>query len=199
MKRLVLSLIIAAVLVPTTALAAEDAQEPGSAAAAVESAGCMEQPVAQLAQEPITGDASVCADEQGVRADMRVEHLTPGTVYTVWFAYLDRRSNCATTPCTGADFRGENPVGVFGRMDGAIADQNGVAWFQGTMHGLRLSNGSEVWLLIFGHGPANTDDHRALARQILTPQDPALGAPAAGAMADGAKGAPSARAVFDIG
>lgn len=199
MKRLFLSLIIAAIFVPAGTVGAYDTQGADFAASAEGPTDCMEQPVAQLAQESITGNASVCADQQGVQADMRVEHLTPGNVYTVWFAYLDRRANCAATPCTGADFRGEDPVGVFGRMDGGIADQTGIAWFKGDMRGLRLSDGSEVWLLIFGHGPANTDDHRALARQILTPQDPALGAPAAGLTLDGAKGSGVARAVFDIG
>ena len=84
-------------------------------------------------------------------------------------------------------------------MDSVIADTTGTARLNGSWLGMRLSQGSEVWLLIFDHGAASTDNNLVLARQLLSPQDPDLCAPAAGAAADGMKGPGTAIAVFDIG
>lgn len=199
MKRLILSLIIASIFVPAAASAAPVVQPTADTIAALDGASCMTGSVKQMAQEPITGDAFLCADPDGVRAQIHVTNLTPGTVYTLWFAYLDKRADCAAAACGGPDFLGDNPVGVFGHMDSAIANATGNATFGGALPGMQLSNGSEAWLLIFNHGPASTDDHRILARQLLTPQDPTFGAPAAGTKADGTKGSGTAIAVFDIG
>ena len=169
---------------------------PVGAAQAADS--CVDAPVAQLASSGISGTARLCSSDSGTHADMSAEKLTTGDAYTMWFVYFDDRAACATQPCTGADALGEDPVAVFGRMDGVVADDSGAAKFSGDFRDLRLSQGSEVWLLMFGHGPANTEDNRARARQLLTPQSPKLGAPAGGAVADGEIGTGVARAVFDL-
>jgi DNA-binding CsgD family transcriptional regulator len=79
-----------------------------------------------------------------------------------------------------------------------VAGGDGAGTFAGTFRDLRLSHGAEVHLPIFGHGAASTEDNRALARQLLTPQEPGLGAPMGGAAADGTQGAAVAVAVFTI-
>jgi hypothetical protein len=167
--------------------------------AAENAAMCMAAPIDLLAKEPLTGDAFLCADADGVSARIRVAHLTPGNVYTAWFTYVDRRASCASAPCDDPDFMGDNPPGVVARMDGMIADETGKAKFMGEYPGFRLSNGSEVQLVVFTHGKAATDDGLALARQLLTPQEPGLGPPMGGAKADGAKGSGVAFFNFDIG
>ena len=169
---------------------------PLSAAQTAE--GCLDTPVAQLASSGIGGTARLCTSGAGTHADMAAESLTSGSAYTMWFVYFDNPTSCATQPCTGADALGDDPVAVFSRMDGVVADGSGAARFSGDFRDLRLSQGSEVWLLMFGHGPANTEDNRARARQLLTPQSPKLGAPAAGAVADGEIGSGVARAVFSL-
>jgi hypothetical protein len=63
---------------------------------------------------------------------------------------------------------------------------------------LRPSKGAQIWLLVFGHGPADTADRSHLARQLLTPEDPAVGAPHLGNVVDGERGRPAAVAVFTI-
>jgi hypothetical protein len=154
----------------------------------------------------ITGDASLCVDEGAVGASMHVEGLTPGNAYTVWFVVFDNPANCGNyaggTPgvCTSADatLPSANPEAVFGRMDGLIAEDSGRARLAGRYRNLRLSHGAIVWLLMFGHGPAVTTDNRERARQLLTPQKPALGPPGLGATGDTMQGAGVALAVFNV-
>jgi hypothetical protein len=76
-------------------------------------------------------------------------------------------------------------VGVVGRLDSAVASENGNLDFSGRVRGLHLSSGSQVAIVIAEHGPANASDNRALARQLLTPEDPFLGAPQLGNCVDG--------------
>jgi hypothetical protein len=159
---------------------------------------CLDAQVGPLTAAPIGGTARLCAGGAGVRADLSAEQLTGGEAYTIWFVYFDNPAACAAQPCAGADALGDDPVAVFSRMDGVVADGAGAARFAGTVRDLRLSKGSVVWLLMFGHGPANAEDNRARARQLLTPQSPMLGAPAAGAAADGEIGKGVARAVFAL-
>lgn len=154
----------------------------------------------------ITGNANLCVAEGAVTASMLVEGLIPGNAYTVWFVVFDNPANCGTyaggTPgvCTGADatMPSANPEAAFGRMDGLIAEDGRTARLAGHYRNLRLSHGAIVWLLMFGHGAASTTDNRELARQLLTPQKPALGAPGLGASGDAIQGGPVALAVFNI-
>ena len=151
----------------------------------------------------LSGRGKVCATPRGLFSHMRVHGLTPGHAYTVWWVYIDDPSSCAgitLTPensevpfpeplnyagsCGLADFftpdtSGErlNPLAVFGRMDSAVASNKSRTRFSGDLRGLVSSPGSQVWLFIFGHGPADTTDGRQLARQLLTPEDPGAGAP----------------------
>jgi hypothetical protein len=172
--------------------------DPSQALPARATLGCSDAPVAPMANSGIAGSARLCIDDASVRAEMQATNLAADNAYTIWFVYFDRRAACQTTPCTGADALGDDPTGVFGRMDAAVADATGTLGFTGNLRDLRLSSGSEVWLLMFGHGVANPEDNRARARQLLTPQSPRLGAPAAGAAADGEVGSGVARAVFDL-
>lgn len=78
-----------------------------------------------------------------------------------------------------------DPLAVFGRMDSVVAEDN--RWtrrygthFSGELRGLSPSPGSQVWMFVFGHGPADYSDKRQLARQMLTPEDPLSGVPHVG-------------------
>ena len=121
-----------------------------------------------LGDTSIRGNAFLCIDPHGVRAELRVRALTPRNAYTIWFIYIDDPSQCATPgqcgpedsappgQCEGPlDLRGFNPLGVVGRLDSAVAPRNGKLTFAGRVRGLRLSSGSQVLLFIGGHGRAN--------------------------------------------
>jgi hypothetical protein len=149
----------------------------------------------------IEGKATLCINAKGVSGKMKTKHLNPGDAYTIWFIYFDQPSLCVGGGpgiCGDADFGGDNPLGVFGRFDSAVAPDNGKVDFAGSVRGLQLSSGSQVWLIMFGHGAADTNDGRQLARQLLTPEDPAAGAPHLGNIVDGPRFTPAAIAIFDI-
>jgi hypothetical protein len=131
---------------------------------------------------------------------LHARELTPGDAYTIWFVYFDDPSKCATPGQCGAleDAGNVNPVGVLGRLDSAVAPHNGKETFSGHVGGLHLSSGSQVFFFMARHGPANASDNRALARQLLTPEDPTIGAPQLGNFLDGFRQVPAAIAIFNI-
>ena len=153
----------------------------------------------------IQGAAQICI-QRNTTVTMMTQGLVAASAYTIWFVYFDNPSLCGSyaggTPgvCTGTDlvYPANNPVGVFGRMDGTIAEASGSARLTGRFRRLQLSHGSIIWLAMFGHGPASTADNRFLARQLLTPQKPVLGAPGLGAPDDGAVGKGVALATFNV-
>lgn len=146
----------------------------------------------------ITGNATLCADDHGVRAEMELENLTPGVAYTVWFVYFDDPSQCRKPQeCGPPDVSmGDDPVGVLGRIYGFVADESGKREFAADLPDFRISSESHIHLSLFGHGMANDSDGRFRARQLLTPQAPGLGAPGLGAPADGRVGQLKAAAII---
>jgi hypothetical protein len=173
------------------------AQALGTAVAAHGDHACAAQEVASL-DEPISGRAALCVTSRGLRAQMHTRDLVPGDAYTVWWVYFDDPSACATPgQCGPPDFGGADPLAVFGRMDSAIPGERGRVRFHGQLRGMQPSGGSQVWLLIFGHGAADLEDGRQLARQLLTPEDAAAGAPHLG-IVGGPQGHPAAVAVFQL-
>ena len=159
-----------------------------------------------IAGNELSGQGTLCTTPFGLWSTMRVHGLTEGNAYTVWWIYIDDPDSCANfplpsgpppegvipfpepegyaTPCGLVDFftpdpSGEfiNPLIVFGRMDSVIARGGRIDRFAGDLRSFKPSPGSQVWMFIFGHGPADTSDKRQLARQLLTPEDPLSGVP----------------------
>jgi len=154
----------------------------------------------------ITGSAELCIDDNHATVSEWTANLVSDHAYTTWFAYIDDPALCGNYPggtpgvCADADavMPADNPNVVFGRMDGAIAGESGRLHFTGNFRDLRFSHGSTVWIILFEHPLASTTDNRYLARQLLTPQLPPLGAPGLGAPIDGFVGHGVALAVFNI-
>ena len=148
----------------------------------------------------VTGTATLCIYHKSVYSVVTAANLISGDAYTTWFVYFDNPANCLTpSHCTPDDTKlpADNPEGVLARQGSGIASRRAGLSFAGHVRGLALSHGSVVTIPIFAHGPAATDG-RALARQVLTPQDPAFGSPGLGTTSDGVKGTPVAVAGFAI-
>jgi hypothetical protein len=158
----------------------------GSAPKLVAASECktkQSQPVVALNGSSISGAGVLVVNNVGAHVLMQADKLTPGVAYTVWFAYFDDASRCANPhQCAPVDLTmpPNDPPGVFGRMDSAVAGPNGELTFQATMRDFEISAGSAVHLVLFAHGPADTNDKQERARQLLTPENPALGAPGLG-------------------
>ncbi|MEO1037116.1 MAG: hypothetical protein AAFX44_16285 [Pseudomonadota bacterium] len=157
----------------------------------------------QIAGTELSGRGSICSTPYGVWSSLAVRGLTPGNAYTVWWVYVDQPQHCAATPltpenssvpfpepvgyagpCGIADFFTPdesgvflNPLAVFGRMDSVVAHSSRRTFFRDDVRDFVPAPGSQLWLFVFGHGPADTTDKRQLARQLLTPEDPGSGAP----------------------
>jgi hypothetical protein len=180
----------------------------------------------EIAGNDLSGRGTVCATPLGLWSTMKVRGLTAGNAYTVWWVYIDDRDSCANFPltpanspvpfdepvgyagpCGLADFFTEdtdnmgntflNPLAVFGRMDAVVAGSKHHTRFAGDMRSFKPSPGSQIWMFIFGHGPAADSDNRHLARQLLTPEDPGTGAPHLG-IEGRAYGYPAGVVVIDI-
>ena len=169
----------------------------GVSAAAQNAPPCTRQAVTAQ-QQNIAGQGALCVAKGDTWARLLVEGLTPGDAYTVLWVYFDDPTLCQTSgACGGPDFGGDNPLGVFGRMDSAVAPDSGDMAFSGRINGFVPTAGSQIWFWLFGHGPADQADARHLARQLLTPEDPTAGAPHLG-IVGGPLGFPAAVVTFDI-
>ena len=158
------------------------------------------QPVLPRGSSSISGHGTLVVNNEGADVVIRAESLTPGIAYTAWFLYFDKTADCLVPQqCATADLvtPSSNPAGVLGRMDSAVSGENGRLTFRGTLRDFHVSAGSSVHIALYAHGPASTTDNLARARQLLTPEAPALGAPGLGVGSP--KGLLVAGAVFDIG
>jgi hypothetical protein len=145
---------------------------------ALAGAQCDNQPIFDFGLG-ISGSATMCVTPGGLKAQMRAQGLVPGDAYTVWWIYIDDPSQCVLVDDScdySFFFNNGDPLAAFGRMSSGIANEDGELHFGDKVNGMRASSGSEVWLLIMHHGPA-AENGRALARQLLTPEDPIFGAP----------------------
>lgn len=182
-------------------------------AAYAESDGCDHQPaVGSFLGPTVAGTGKLCVLPGGLKGQLKVSNLDPGVAYTVWWTYLDDPSLCSgdssgtggasltggVSGCELADFEGEKPLGIFGRMASGVVSRTGKFNFRGELGGMQPSAGSEVWLWLFWHGPAAYGDGDALARQLLTPEDPNAGAPHLGNFVDGQRAFPAATVVFTV-
>ncbi|MEM1264079.1 MAG: hypothetical protein AAGH76_16900 [Pseudomonadota bacterium] len=153
--------------------------------------------------DTLSGRGHMCATRYGTIGSLAVRGLTPGNAYTVWWVYFDKPQQCSGFPltpdvaevpapepvgyadnCGLADFftpdsSGEflNPLAVYGRMDSVVAVNKRRTFFRGNIRDFEPAPGSQMWMFIFGHGPADQHDKRQLARQLLTPEDPLSGVP----------------------
>lgn len=158
----------------------------------------LRRPVMPANGSSVSGHASLFRGNGALDVLVGAENLTPGVAYTAWIIYFDDTSQCLTAhQCGPADLTmpANNPEGVFGRMDSGVAGPDGRFVFRGTLRNFRISLGSAVHVVLFTHGPADTADNRERARQLLTPELPALGAPGLGVEP---KGSPAGSVVFDI-
>ena len=136
-------------------------------------------------QPPISGTATLCIEASGIRGEVEAMDLFPGHAYTVWLVYFDNPGNCQTPgACAHPDVISPyDPQAVLGRFASGVPNGSKMI-FSGAIKGFHLSSGSDVRLVVLRHQIAS-DDNRARARQLLSPEDPELGAPGMGVWVNG--------------
>lgn len=108
--------------------------------------------------------ASLVITKEGALVSLSTRQLTPGNVYSLWFAVFNKTENCKATPCSISDFvdnaATEPDVGY---ADGLVAGADGTARFlayipKGKLkqnwygNGFHNADNSEIHLVVHDHG-----------------------------------------------
>jgi hypothetical protein len=118
--------------------------------------GCYDTPVAPVGRSGVSGAAVLCISNTGVYPSIRAKGLTPGSTYSVWYLYLDRPPTCPPEGCVTGDLFGLDTAGSVGWLATQPAGPDGEASFVGLFRDLSPPHGSQLTLLIVGHGTADT-------------------------------------------
>ncbi len=106
--------------------------------------------VTSLGGSGVTGTATVCIGDDGLRGSLFAENLTVGHGYTVWFFYGE-----------GTNFAPP------GRFDSTVAADNDEI-FRGHVGGLKVTGGATIKLKLFDH-PSLGANNVTRAQNLLTP------------------------------
>lgn len=160
--------------------------------------GCTTGPLEELSDSGVQGIGRFCVEARNARSSLQVRGLRQGEVYSAWVAYFDRPSACFHTPCGFHDLLGDDPPGVLGRIDSAVASTLQDVEFRAEFRDLHPSPGAHVMLVVLNHGAWDEQSGHARARQLLAPQMFELGAPMAGAHRERTRGWLHARVGFTL-
>ena len=110
--------------------------------------------------------ANLTVLKDGAYVCLSTQQLTPGNVYTLWIAVINKPENCTATPCNVKDFidHADMTVPDVGYADSLIASADGTGKFSGFIQAGKLKqnwygNGynnlktGEVHLVVHDHGP----------------------------------------------
>ncbi len=121
--------------------------------------------------------------KDGVYFDFHTSSLTPGLAVSAWMAVFNNPENCATNPCTPADFANANTDATLLNTGGIVVGPDGKATFgayravgdtTGARPGFGTGNGlvnpltAQIHLVTRSHGPANLVDPAILELQLTT-------------------------------
>jgi hypothetical protein len=104
-------------------------------------------------------------DRDSIFGIINTKGLNPGWVYTAWFGIFNNPDQCATRPCSGADFANPAVMGSRVNFGGRLIGADGAATYGGFLHvgdttaafdgpGLLDPKHAEIHMVIRSHGPA---------------------------------------------
>jgi len=136
--------------------------------------------IATGANVPTSG-SSLFRSKGGVFFTLTTSGLTPGDAVTLWMAVFNNPENCATNPCSPADFANPAVDGTLlntgGRVIGfdgsatfgayrAVGDVTGARPATGTGNGLVDPLRAEIHLVVRDHGVAQLGNPTVLQEQL---------------------------------
>ena len=104
-------------------------------------------------------------DRDSIFGIINTKGLNPGWVYTAWFGIFNNPDQCATRPCSGADFANPAVMGSRVNFGGRLIGPDGAATYGGFLAigdttaafdgpGLLDPKHAEIHMVIRSHGPA---------------------------------------------
>jgi hypothetical protein len=114
--------------------------------------------------QPAAG-SQLTRDRDAIFAILNTKGLNPGWVYTAWFGIFNNPSECATRPCSAADFMNPAVQGSRVNFGGRIIGPDGAATYGAFLGvgdttsafdgpGLLDPKHAEIHLVVRSHGPA---------------------------------------------
>jgi hypothetical protein len=127
----------------------------------------------------VRGGTILVRTKDNVFATIHTSGLTPGTVTTAWFGIFNNPGNCATRPCTPADFSNPAVAGSRVNIGGQIVAADGAATYGAFLKigdttaafdgpGLLNPLRAEIHLVTRTHGQAILDNPEVLKQQLST-------------------------------
>ena len=125
--------------------------------------------------------SSMSRKTKAVFFTLHTQGLTPGHAVTAWMAVFNNPEQCATSPCTPADFANPAVDGTLLNTGGQVIGADGAATYGafravgdatgarpgvGTGNGLLDARGAEIHIVLRSHGPAILGDPVMLAEQL---------------------------------
>lgn len=146
-------------------------------------------------------EAHLVRSAAGITMNFATRELTPGHVYTAWWAFFEEPSACAASPCTSADMADADAVRANVLFaDSLVAAEDGSGNFFAHLSPGEISNGwfanaftdpmgAEVHIALHDHGPLiETMRDEMLNSYRGGCRDDSLPSPPASAYADGPAG-----------
>ncbi len=125
--------------------------------------------------------SSLSRNNDGIFFTLHSSGLPPGHAVTAWLAVFNNPENCATRPCTPADFANPDVNGTLLNTGGQIIGLDGTATYGafravgdvtgarpgvGTGNGLVDPGSAEIHIVLRSHGPAVLGDPTVLGQQL---------------------------------
>jgi hypothetical protein len=185
---LVLAALVTAALVRGQSTSKTSASAAPAAAASSNTTQLFGRPTDKISTRPVIlmsdgsrvgGGSFLYRTRDNVYGQIYVRGLTPGTVVTAWFGIFNNPADCATRPCSGADFANPAVRGSRVNFGGVIVGADGAATFgafrtvgdtSGAFDGPGLQDPqrAEIHLVTRSHGLAITGDPAMLSQQLGT-------------------------------
>ena len=126
----------------------------------------LRQIVAMVPSDPVpTSGSELIRGKDGVFVSLTTKNLMPGWVYTAWAGIFNNPEECATHPCSGADFANPAVQGSRVNLGGRIIGMDGSATY-GSFAGIGDTTSAfdgpglldpkhaEIHTVVRSHGPA---------------------------------------------
>lgn len=132
------------------------------------SMSCLEQPLVPTGDTGMHSVARLCLTIDDVQPTVELADMTSGALYTAWLGYLEQPYTRDAGPCASAHLASRTETATPGRVDAAVATQDGQVLLSRPVPGLRPEGNTKVEILVVDHGQTAVAGAAARPRQLLS-------------------------------